>query len=121
MKKVLIIEDEKPLRYVYSLILKKEGFQVVTAKNGKAGIVKLKSFKPDLIILDMLMPEMDGISFLKTARLSLNYPETRTIVVSNLSNPISPKDSKKFGVVHSFIKVNLSPSDLAAVVKKYTT
>jgi two-component system, OmpR family, response regulator VicR len=120
MKRVLIIEDEKPLRDVYALILGKEGFEVSIAENGKAGVKKLQSFKPDLIILDMLMPIMDGMGFLKTANLPLNYPETKTIVVSNLSDAVSKVDSKKYGVVHCFVKVNLSPSDLARVAKKYS-
>jgi len=120
MKKVLIIEDEKPLRDVYALILEKEGFRVNTAENGKVGIKKLHDFKPDLIILDMLMPVMDGIGFLKTANLLTNYPNTKTIIVSNLSDAISSSDSKKYGVVHSFIKVSLSPTDLAKVAKQYS-
>ncbi len=121
MKKVLIIEDEKPLRDVYCLILEKEGFKVNTAENGKVGIKKLNSFKPDLIILDMLMPVKDGLGFLRSAKLSSAHPNTKTIIVSNLSDAISSSDSKKYGVVHSFIKVDLSPSDLATIAKKYTS
>jgi two-component system alkaline phosphatase synthesis response regulator PhoP len=120
IKKVLIIEDEKPLRDVYALILEKEGFEVSSAENGQVGIKKLHSFKPDLIILDMLMPIMDGISFLRSANLIIKHPKTKTIIVSNLSDAISKSDSKKYGVVHSFVKVDLSPADLAAVAKKYS-
>lgn len=119
MKKVLIIEDEKPLRDIYALILEKEGFEVNKAENGKVGIKKLRSFKPDLIILDMLMPVLDGLGFLRSANLTANHPDTKTIIVSNLSDAISKNDSKKYGVVHSFIKVNLSPTDLAKIARKY--
>ena len=118
MKKILIIEDEKPLREVYSLILEKEGFEVNTAANGAIGIKKLHSFNPDLIVLDMLMPVMDGITFLKSADLKHNYPHIKTIVVSNLSDPL--EDIDKYGVVHCFLKVDLSPVDLATAAKKYT-
>lgn len=120
MKKVLIIEDEKPLRDIYALILEKEGFEVNKAENGKVGISKLKTFKPDLIILDMLMPVLDGVGFLKSANLTKEHPKTKTVIVSNLSDAISKTESKKYGVVHSFLKVNLSPSDLASVAKKYS-
>jgi DNA-binding response OmpR family regulator len=120
MRKVLIIEDEKPLRDVYALILEKEGFEVSVAENGKVGIKKLRTFKPDLILLDMLMPVMDGMGFLKSGDLPSKYPHTKTIIVSNLSAPISEADSKKYGVVHCFIKVDLSPADLAKVAKKYS-
>ena len=120
MKKVLIIEDEKPLRDIYAMILEKEGFKVNKAENGQAGMKKLKSFKPDLIILDMLMPVINGIEFLKRANLTIDFPETKTIIVSNLSDAISKNESKKYGVVHTFLKVNLSPNDLAEAAKKYS-
>lgn len=119
MKKALIIEDEKPLRDVYALILETAGFEVSVAENGKIGIKKLKTFKPDLIILDMLMPIMDGLGFLKSGDLLSKYPNTKTIVVSNLSDPISETDSKKYGVVHSFLKTELAPADLARIAKEY--
>lgn len=118
MKKVLIIEDEKPLRDVYALILETEGFNVNTAENGAVGIKKLKNFKPDLIILDILMPVMDGRVFLETAKLKQNYPQTKTIVVSNLSEPID--NLEKYGVIECFLKVNLSPVELASLAKKFT-
>jgi CheY-like chemotaxis protein len=120
MKKVLIIEDEKPLRDVYALILQTEGFEVSVAENGKVGINKLQTFKPDLIILDMFMPIMDGLGFLKSGNLLSEYPNTKTIIISNLSDPISEADSKKYGVVHTFIKTYLAPDDLASVAKKYS-
>jgi CheY-like chemotaxis protein len=119
MKKVLIIEDEKTLRDVYALILEKEGFAVDKAENGKIGLGKLKTFKPDLITLDMLMPVMGGIEFLKSANLPVDYPNAKTIIVSNLSDPMSEAEWKKYGVVHSFVKANLSPNALFSVVKKY--
>jgi len=119
MKRVLIIEDEKPLRDAYGMVLEQEGFTISTAENGKVGMTKLKSFKPDLIILDMLMPVMDGISFLKSADLTSQYPKTKTVIISNLSDAITDAESKEYGVVKSFLKVNLSPLDLAAVAKEY--
>lgn len=117
MKKVLIIEDEKPLRDVYALVLEAEGYKVDTAANGQLGLKKLAVFKPDLIILDVLMPVLDGIGFLKEANLKRDHPNTKTIVVSNLSDPIDKP--KKYGVFGSYLKVNLSPKELAEVAKKY--
>lgn len=116
MKRVLIIEDEKPLRDVYSLILEASGYKVSSAENGKIGLKKLESFKPDLILLDILMPVMDGITFLKSAELKKNYPTVKTIVVSNLSDPLK-ENPKKYGVVQCCLKVNLSPDELVSVVK----
>lgn len=119
MKRILIIEDEKPLREAYAMVLEQEGFKIGTAENGQAGIKKLRSFKPDLIILDMLMPVMDGLGFLKSAELTTRYPNTKTIIISNLSDAITDTDSQKYGVAGTFVKVNLSPLDLATVAKQY--
>ena len=65
------------------------------------------------------MPVMDGVSFLKKAKLPINHPESKTIIVSNISEPITPDEGKRYGVIESFIKVNLSPVDLVSNVKKY--
>jgi CheY-like chemotaxis protein len=118
-KKVLIIEDEKPLRDVYALILTHEGYEVATAENGQIGITQLESFKPSLILLDMLMPVMDGIKFLKTVKFPSNYPDTKILVISNLNDPLNAKQAKQYGVHDSFVKVNLSPNQLAGMVKKH--
>jgi CheY-like chemotaxis protein len=69
--------------------------------------------------LDMLMPVMDGVSFLKSVKLPTNYPDVKTIIVSNLSNAISKEDSQKYGVVKTIIKVNFSPQELVTIVKEY--
>jgi len=119
MAKVLIIEDDKSLRDIYALILEKEGFTVDKAENGKVGLSKLKVFKPDLITLDMLMPIMGGVEFLKAANLVVRYPNAKTIIVSNLSEAISESDFPKYGVVCSCLKADLSPGALASVVKQY--
>jgi CheY-like chemotaxis protein len=116
---VLIIEDEKPLRDVYELILKHEGYEVETAENGKVGLTRLKTFKPSLILLDMLMPVMDGVKFLKTAKLPVNYPNTKTLVISNLTDPLTEKQAEQYGVSGFFVKVNLSPNQLAGAVKEH--
>jgi CheY-like chemotaxis protein len=116
---VLIIEDEKPLRDVYELILKHEGYEVETAENGKVGLTRLKTFKPSLILLDMLMPVMDGVKFLKTAKLPVNYPNTKTLVISNLTDTLTEKQAEQYGVSGFFVKVNLSPNQLAGAVKEH--
>lgn len=119
MRRVLIIDDEALLREAYGIILKAEGYEVAFAQDGKVGLGKIKSFKPDLIILDMLMPVMDGMKFLKTAHLTETHPDTKLIIVSNVSNPLSPKLATKYGVTEAFVKANLSPLELAAAVKKH--
>src|SRR4030043_1283970 len=64
MKKILVVEDEEGLRLLYQEELEAEGYEVITARNGKEAIQKLEEGKPDLIILDIVMPVMDGMEAL---------------------------------------------------------
>lgn len=74
-KKVLIVEDDKDFLFILQTNLKKEGFSVVTAKNGKDGLMALEKEKPDLIVLDILMPVMDGLEMAKQMKQSsINIP-----------------------------------------------
>lgn len=119
MKKILIIEDELPLREAFAFLLQSEGYEVEVAENGKIGLEKLKSFHPDIILLDLLMPVMNGIEFLKAQSKQLTSSVTyKTLVLSNLSDPMSRDDIQDFHVAGVAMKADLSPSELAATVKK---
>lgn len=117
-KRVLIIEDEKPLRDAFAYLLQSEGFAVEIAENGKVALKKLKVFKPNLLLLDMLMPVMNGEEFLQHADLATNYPKAKTVMLSNLSDAISFEDAAAYGVTDSILKADLSPVQLATMVKK---
>jgi CheY-like chemotaxis protein len=118
MKRILIIEDEKPLREAFSYLLQSEGYEVELAEHGKAGLERLKTFDPDLILLDMLMPIMDGMTFLQKAHLPREHAATKTIMLSNLSDAITFDDAAVYGVTISVLKADLSPSQLVETVKK---
>jgi CheY-like chemotaxis protein len=117
-QRVLIVEDETPLREAFAFLLTKEGFAVEQAENGKVALTKLKAFEPNLLLLDMLMPVMNGEEFLQHADLATAYPELKTIMLSNLSDAISIEDASVYGVTDSVLKADLSPVQLAAMVKK---
>jgi DNA-binding response OmpR family regulator len=117
-QRILIIEDEKPLREAFAFLLQSEGYAVELAENGKVGLDKLTTFKPQLVLLDMLMPIMNGIEFLREAGLAEHAPTVKTLMLSNLSDPITFDDARHFGVTDSVLKADLSPADLAAKVKK---
>lgn len=118
MKRILIIEDEKPLRDAFAFLLQSQGFTVDFAENGKIGLEKLRHFKPDLILLDMLMPVMNGQEFLEQANLARQHPHIRTLMLSNLSDPITFDDAHLQGVTDSILKADLSPDELVGVVKR---
>lgn len=117
MPKLLIIEDENMLREVYTTLFSMENYEVMSAANGKEALRLLKKFKPDLIILDLLMPVMNGIEFLEKAQLQKYYPETKILVLSNLSDPKTISKISKLGASDHRLKASLSPAQLAATIK----
>lgn len=114
-KKVLIVEDEIILQDVYKLILEAGGYKVHTASNGIQGIQKIKEAKPDLLLLDIFMPAMDGKELLRNIDLN-DYPKMKVIVFSNLSDRSTENEMLELGA-HSFIlKSSLTPADLLNLV-----
>lgn len=118
MKKILIVEDEELLRKAFEFLLTAEGFKVVTANDGKQGLTALKKSKPDIVLLDMLMPVMNGMDFLESSNIVELLPGSKIIILSNLSDSVRLRDVKKYNVNKVLLKANLSPSELVAEVKK---
>ncbi len=115
MTKVLIIEDNETLNEAYKLILEKDGHEVTTAFNGEQGLEKLKTLSPNLILLDMLMPKMDGLEFLRRFKPA-DYPKTTIIILSNLNEDEQVEEARKLGAHRYILKANTSPRELAARV-----
>lgn len=115
MTKVLIIEDNETLNEAYKLILEKDGHDVTTAFNGEEGLEKLKDVSPDLILLDMLMPKMDGLEFLRHFNPG-KYPKTTIIILSNLNEDEQVEEARKLGAHRYILKANTSPRELAIKV-----
>lgn len=120
MKIVLIVEDEKILRDAYKEILSQEGFRVMDAADGFEALDRLKEASPDLILLDMLMPHMDGLTFLEKAGLHERHPHTKVIAFSNLSNQQGLAAMMQKGASMQLLKSSLSPKQLVAVVREMT-
>lgn len=114
--KILIVEDDKFLRQAYNNILNKENFDVKIAINGKEGLELAQTWKPHLVLLDMLMPEMDGIGFLK-AFDALSHPETKIIVFSNLSMPEKVNEAISLGAVNFKTKAMFTPHEMIALIR----
>jgi DNA-binding response OmpR family regulator len=117
MARILVVEDNESLNDVYKLILTKAGHDVTTAFNGAEALKVVKQSRPDLILLDMLMPEMGGLSFLK----KFNPPKDskiEIIIMSNLDEDQDIKEAHKYGATQYVLKASLSPSELIAKVNE---
>lgn len=116
--RILVIEDEHLLRKAFEFLLSSEGYEVKSAQDGKHALDQLKKYKPDLILLDMLMPVMNGMEFLEEAKLPETLPGCKVIVLSNLSDTVPLRRVKKYNVSKVLLKSNLAPAELVSEVRK---
>ncbi len=115
--KILIVEDEKPLVEVLMAKLKGEGFLVNSAEDGKVGLEMINSWKPDLILLDIMMPKMDGYDVLE--KLNKDNNKTPVIIISNSGQMVEIEKTKKLGAVDHLIKTEFSPDDVLEKVNYF--
>lgn len=120
MTKILIVEDDKALNSAYQMILEHEGYKVVTAFDGKEGLEAAKAFKPAIILLDLLMPTMGGISFLEHYNPSEKHPDTKVIVLSNMGDYQLVDQARNLGAYKYIVKAHTSPGQLARVINHLT-
>lgn len=113
---VLIVEDEPDLQRAYEMILSAQGYSVTTANNGIEGLKQIKAVKPQLVLLDIFMPQMDGRELLRNLDLS-QYPNTKIIVYSNLSDKNIEEEMLALGAHRVVLKSKTGPSDLVSLVK----
>jgi DNA-binding response OmpR family regulator len=117
---ILIIEDEASLREILSDKLIREGFEIVTAKDGVEGLKIAFQKTPDMILLDIVMPSMDGVTMLKKLRDNKKTEEVPVIIISNLSEieRITEILQAKKGVIEHIVKSHWSLDGLVDKVKK---
>jgi two-component system OmpR family response regulator len=120
MSKVLIVEDEPLLQEVYELVLSAHGYEVAVAGNGIEGLNALKREDPEVILLDIFMPQMDGREFLKNFDRN-EFPKTKIIVYTNLSDHKTKSEMLGLGADDFILKSSLTPKDLVALVDRLIT
>ncbi len=116
---VLIVEDEKVLRDVYELIVKSLGCTVYTAKNGIEGLEQLKKHKPDIMLLDIYMPVMDGQEVLRNLNRT-DFPNVKIVVCSNMSDRKIIQEVLDNGADRFVLKSSLGPNDLKSLIHDLT-
>ncbi|KKU91254.1 MAG: Two-component response regulator [Microgenomates group bacterium GW2011_GWA1_48_10] len=107
-KKILVAEDDHFLLSAYKVKLTKAGFDVKTATDGEEALAILKDFTPDIILLDLVMPKMDGFDFLKKFRANETWKKIPVIVASNLGQKDDLDKARSLGASDYVIKSDLS-------------
>lgn len=119
MKSVLIIEDEQALRDALSIKLKNEGYEVLGAKNGIEGLELAKSSKPDCVLLDIMMPGMNGLDVLKEIKANVGLVNIPVIVLTNLPEESARKKVEELGGSEYLVKSNVPIEELVEKIKNY--
>lgn len=115
--KILLVEDDRFILSMYSAKFVAEGFAVAGALTAEDGLAEAKNFKPDIIILDIMLPDEDGLSLLKTLKRSKGTANVPVIILSNLSEPAYREQALIYGAADYWIKAYLEPGEVVEKVK----
>ena len=116
-KKILIVEDDKFLRELIARKLSEEGYETVEAIDGEEGIKKTKEAKPDLILLDLILPGIDGFEVLSKIKEDPTVASIPVIILSNLGQREEVEKGLKLGAVDYLIKAHFTPGEIIEKIK----
>lgn len=116
MRKILVVEDEPLLRETYQLILSTQPYVCDYAENGKVALELCKTKQYDLILLDIMMPQMNGVQFIEKLDNKEDM-KAKIIVMSNLSSGRDLEKMRELGIQKSMLKSDVSPKQLIAAVR----
>ena len=114
--KAAVVEDDPDLQYLYRLKLEREGFEVATATNGVEGLELAEHFKPDVILLDLMMPIMSGAEMLAIMRAQSWGGNARVIVLTNISRDEAPQALRFLHVDRYVVKAHHTPAQVIDIV-----
>ena len=118
MKKIAIVEDDEPIRSMYKFKLEDSGYDVYTAVNGQEGLELARTIKPDLILLDLKMPIMNGDEMLKKLRETVRGALAKVIILTNLSKDEAPAILKLLKVERYIVKAHYTPKEVIEVIEE---
>ena len=121
MSRILIVEDVRGSREQMASLLRMEGHEAVTARNGAEGLVRLKEGVPDLILLDHMMPEVDGLTFLSGLRRFPKWKNIPVIMFSALKDNQTLNKAKSLGVVEYFVKADYTIPQLLERIQSHVS
>jgi DNA-binding response OmpR family regulator len=117
MTKIAIIEDDQLISQMYRMKFEEEGFEVEIAADGRNGVAMVAKTKPDLILLDLWMPELDGISALKLIRELPGGADLPVIVLTNSGGAEDETKLRQIGIQDYVVKADFTPREVVAKIK----
>ncbi|HNP79549.1 MAG TPA: response regulator [Candidatus Pacearchaeota archaeon] len=119
MKKVLIIEDDKFLRELLGKKISSLGYSAVLAIDGEDGLEKMKTEKPDIILLDLILPGMNGFEVLEQAKKNPTINETPIIILSNLGQSEDIEKGLRLGAKDFLVKAHFTPQEIVNKIQMF--
>lgn len=119
MKKILFIEDESSLQKTFKEILEKEGFSMLSALDGKTGLELAQKEKPDLILLDLILPKLHGFEVLKKLKENKETKEIPVIILTNLENLEDVERAIELGASTYLVKAHYSLEEVLEKIKTF--
>lgn len=116
MARILIVEDNDMLNTAYTFMLKAKGHEVVSAFDGLQGLDQAAAFKPEIILLDYLMPNLDGLGFLQRYDVAGKHPDVKVVLLTNLSEEDKVNEAMDLGVTRYLQKAQVEPFQLVDAV-----
>ncbi len=118
MKTILFIEDESVLQKSFGEILKQEGYEMISALDGEIGLKLAKAKKPDLILLDLILPKLSGFDVLKKIKEDKEIKDIPVIVLTNLENMEDIEKAIELGATTYLVKVSYPLEEVVKKIKK---
>src|ERR1051326_1255221 len=112
MKKVLIIEDDPIVAHIYRTRLEKEGYEVEIAADGQSGFYRIHEVRPDAVMLDLMLPKMNGVEILRKIRAQKEFQQIPIIVFTNAYVPNMIHESLQAGATQVYNKASLTPRQI---------
>ncbi len=119
MAKILIIEDDQLVARMYAQAFKSGGLEVVAAADGKKGLSEARSVKPDLILLDIMMPEMNGIAVLRALKADASTKSIPVVILTNLAGTQDAEKAKSEGAEAYLVKSQYKPREVVEKVRSF--
>jgi len=119
MAKIAIIEDDLAIAQMYRLKFEAEGYEADIAENGRLGLVLCEKMRPDIVLLDLMMPEMNGDEMLEKMRQTEWGKNIKVIILTNVGEQEAPETLKKLNVSAFIVKADMTPRQVADIVKSH--
>lgn len=117
-KRIILVEDDQFLANIYTAKLKEAGFEVEVVGDGNSVIARIKEKKPDLLLLDIILPHLDGWEVIKQVKKTEELSDLKIVILSSLGQKNEVEKGLKLGAVKYFIRSHYTPAEIVEEIKK---